>query len=108
MIRPNCVALTDRPPQVILERRVVEQAGQTVGLGADLDRPVDLRVLQCDGHLGREQLDQVELLGRERVPGAEALDGQHADRARPTAQRDDDEAAVDRPPVVASRRHGSD
>ena len=61
----------------------------------DLDVAEDLRVLDGDGHLGREQLDELELLGREQVARPEPLDGQHADGPVATAQRDDDEAAVD-------------
>ena len=46
---------------------VIEQPGQAVGLRADLDGPEDLGVLERDRDLGREQLDEVELLGREGV-----------------------------------------
>ena len=83
--------------EVVLEGAVIEEPGQGVGLGADLDRREDLRVLQRDGHLRREQLDQVELLGRERVAHAEPLDGQHTDGAGTSTQGHDDEAAVDGP-----------
>ena len=78
----------------ILERAVVEQAGQVVGLGADLDGLEDLGVLERDRDLRREQLDQLELVGRERVADAESFDRQDADRAVSPAQRDDDQAAV--------------
>ena len=81
--------------QVLAEGGVVEQPGQPVGLGAHLDVAEDLRVLDGDGHLGREQLDELELLGREQVARPQTLDGQHADGPVPAAQRDDDEAAVD-------------
>jgi hypothetical protein len=96
MIMPNGAPPGPRA-ELVLERRVVEQPGQAVGLGADLDRPIDLGVLERDRDLGGEQLDQVELLGREGVAEAEALHRQDPDRARPAAQRNDDEAAVHRP-----------
>ena len=94
MIRLNGAAGVDAPLEHVLERPVVEQAGQVVGLGADLDRPEDLGVLQGDRDLRREQLDELELVGGERVAVAEPLDRQDADRAVAAAQRDDDEAAV--------------
>ena len=56
--------------QPLLERAVVEQAGQVVRLGADLDRLEHLGVLEGDRHLGREQLDEVEVVARERVADA--------------------------------------
>ena len=89
-------AVADAPFEPLLERAVVEQPGQVVGPGADLDRLEDLRVLERDRHLRREELDELELLARERIADAEPLDRQHADRPAPAAQRDDDEAAVDR------------
>ena len=67
--------------QPLLERAVVQEAGQVVGPGADLDRVVCLRVLQCDRHLRREQLDQLELGLVEAVVDAEPLQRQHACRA---------------------------
>ncbi len=94
--QPEGRAVSDGALELVLERRVVQEPGQAVGLGADLDGPVDLGVLERDRDLGREQLDQVELLRREGVADAEALHRQDADRARPTAQRHDDEAAVHR------------
>ena len=87
MIRLNGAALANAPLEPLLERPVVEQAGEVVSPGADLDRLEDLRVLQGDGHLGREQLDQIELVAGERVADAEPLDGQDADGPRPAAQR---------------------
>ena len=89
-------ALADAPLEPLLERPVVEQPGQVVGPRPDLDRLEDLGVLEGDRDLRREQLDELELLGGERVGEAEPLDRQHADRAVAAAQRDDDEAAVDR------------
>ena len=74
MIRLNGVARADAPLQPVLERAVVEQAGQVVGLGAQLHGLEDLRVLQGDGHLRREQLDELELVAGERVADAEPLD----------------------------------
>ena len=91
-------SLAGAPLEPLLERPVVEQAGQVVGPGPDLDRLEDLRVLEGDRDLGGEQLDELELLGGERVAEAEPLDGQDADGAVPAAQRHDDEAAVDGPP----------
>ena len=88
--------VADAPLEPLLERAVVEQPGQVVGPCPDLDRLEDLGVLERDRDLRREQLDELELLGRERVADAEPLDGQDADRAAAAAQRDDDEAAVDR------------
>ena len=82
MIRLNGAARVDAPFEPVLERPVVEQAGQVVGLGAELDRLEDLRVLEGDRHLGREQLDELELVARERVAGAEPLDREDADGAR--------------------------
>ena len=67
MIRLNGAAGVDAALEHVLEGPVVEQAGQVVGLGADLDRPEDLRVLQRDRDLRREQLDQLELVRGERV-----------------------------------------
>ena len=96
-------ALADAPLEPLLERAVVEQTGEVVRAGPDLDRLEDLGVLERDRDLRREQLDELELLGRERVADAEPLDGQDADRAVPAAQRDDDQAAVDR----RRRRRGS-
>ena len=52
----------DAPAEPVLERAVVQEAGQVVGLGADLDRAVDLGVLEGDRDLGGEQLDELELL----------------------------------------------
>jgi hypothetical protein len=57
--------------------------------------PVDLGVLEGDRDLGREQLDELELLLRVAMLEAQALERQHAGRAVPAAQRDDDQAAVD-------------
>ena len=96
MIRLNGVAVADAALEPLLERAVVEQAGQVVGPGPDLDRLEDLGVLERDRDLRREQLDELELLGREGVAAPEPLDGQHADRAVAAAQRDDDQAAVER------------
>ena len=67
MIRLNGVALASAPLEPLLERPVVEQPGQVVGPGADLDRLEHLGVLERDRDLGREQLDELELLARERV-----------------------------------------
>ena len=89
-------ALAGAAVEPLLERPVVEHPGQVVGPRPDLDGLEDLGVLERDRHLRREQLDELELLGDERVGEAEPLDGQHADRAVTAAQRDDDEAAVDR------------
>ena len=100
------VARVDAPLEHVLEGPVVEQAGQVVGLGADLDRAEDLGVLQGDRDLRREQLDELELVGGERVVRAEPLDGEDADRAVATAQRHHDEAAllgVDRAELVDAR-----
>ena len=58
------LAAGDAALEPVLERAVVEQAGQVVGLGADLDRPVDLGVLEGDRDLRREQLDELELVAR--------------------------------------------
>ena len=88
MIRLNGVAVADAPLEPLLERAVVEQAGEVVGPGPDLDRLEDLGVLERDRDLRREQLDELELLGREDVADAEPLDRQDADRAAATAQRD--------------------
>ena len=89
MIRLNGVAVADAPLEPLLERAVVEQAGQVVGPGPDLDRLEDLGVLERDRDLRREQLDELELLGARTVlPSAEPLDRQHADRAVAAAQRD--------------------
>ena len=96
MIRLNGAPRMHAPFEPLLERPVVEQPGQVVGLGADLHRLEDLRVLEGDRHLGREQLDEFELVAGERVADAEPLDRQDAGRACPAAQRDDDEAAVER------------
>ena len=96
MIRLNGVPVADAPLEPLLERAVVEQPGEVVGARPDLDRLEDLGVLERDRDLRREQLDELELLGREGVAEAEPLDRQDADRAAATAQRDDDEAAVDR------------
>ena len=98
MIRLNGVPVADAPLEPLLERPVVEQAGQVVGPGPDLDRLEHLGVLERDRDLRREQLDELELLGGERVGEAEPLDGQDADRAVAATERDDDQAAVDRPP----------
>ena len=65
MIRLNGSRVAGRRARAVLERAVVQQPGQVVGLGADLDRAVDLGVLQGDRDLGREQLDELELLLRE-------------------------------------------
>ena len=78
MIRLNGAAVAGASLEPLLERAVVEQAGQLVGPGADLDGAVDLRVLERDRDLRGEQLDELELLGRERVADAEPLDGQDA------------------------------
>ena len=86
MIRLNGVAVADAAVEAVLERAVVEQAGQVVGLRADLDRLEDLRVLQRDRDLGREQLDQLELLGRERVARARAARSSGR-RSRPSRPR---------------------
>ena len=96
MIRLNGAPSRTLPLEPLLERAVVEQAGEVVGPRPDLDRLEDLGVLERDRHLRREELDQLELLGREGVAEPEPLDGQDADRAAAAAQRDDDEAAVDR------------
>ena len=60
-------ALANAPFEPFLERAVVEQAGQVVGPRPDLDRLEDLGVLQGDGDLRREQLDELEFLGGEGV-----------------------------------------
>ncbi len=89
-------AVPDGALELILERGVVQEPGQPVGLRADLDRAVDLGVLEGDRHLRGEQLDEIEFLGRERVADPEALHRQDADRARPTAQGNDDKTAIHR------------
>src|SRR6185436_4930518 len=88
--------VADAPLEPLLERAVVEQPGEVVGPCPDLDRLEDLGVLERDRDLRGEELDELELLGREGVAQAESLDRQHADRASPTAQGHDDQAAVDR------------
>ena len=60
---------------------MVEEAGQVVRPSPDLDRLEDLGVLQRDRHLGREQLDELELVDRERIADPEPLEGDDADRA---------------------------
>ena len=60
------------------QRAVVPDAGQRVGLGAQLDGAVRLGVLQRDRDVAGEELDQLELLVAEARLGAEALDAQHA------------------------------
>ena len=101
MIRLNGSTFADAAVEPFLERAVVEQPGQVVGSGADLDGLEDLGVLERDRDLRGEQLDELELLGRERVRLAQPLDRQHADGAAAAAQRDDDEAALDRAELVA-------
>ena len=56
--------------------------GQVVRLGPDLDRAVDLGVLEGDRDLGGEQLDQLELVLRVAVLAAEPLERQDAGRRR--------------------------
>ena len=73
---------------------MVEQAGQAVRARPDLDGLEDLGVLEGDRDLGGEQLDELELVERERVALAQSLDREHADGAAAIAQRHDDEAAV--------------
>ena len=88
MIRLNgSCARTLRSSQ-LLERAVVQEAGQVVGLGADLDGPVDLGVLEGDRDLRGEQLDELELLLAEALLDAEPLQRQHAGGAVAAAQRD--------------------
>ena len=94
MISPKGAPSRTARPRWSSNVRVVEKAGQAVRLGADLDGAVHLGVLQGDRHLRREQLHEVELLGRERVPDAEPLHRQDPDRAGSAAQRHDDEAAI--------------
>ena len=60
------------------------------------DGQVDLGVLEGDGRLRGEQLDQLELVVAEHPALAEALERQHADRAVARAQRHAHDAAVDR------------
>ena len=62
MIRLNGSWARTLRAEPVLERAVVEEAGQVVGLGADLDRPMDLRVLERDRDLRGEELDELELL----------------------------------------------
>ena len=83
-----------------LERAVVQQPGQVVGLGPDLDRLVDLGVLERDRHLGGEQLDELELVLRVAVLEAEPLERQDAGRALAAAQRD----AIRLPSTAPSRK----
>jgi hypothetical protein len=52
----------DPLPDVLLEGAVVAQPGQRVVLGPGHDGPVRLGVAQRDRGLGREQLDQLELV----------------------------------------------
>ena len=68
MIRLNGSPSRDAPLQPLLERAVVEQAGQVVGPGPDLDRLEDLGVLEGDRDLRREQLDELELVGVKVLP----------------------------------------
>ena len=101
MIRLNLLPSRTARAEPLLERRVVEQAGQAVGPGADLDRLEHLGVLERDRDLRGEQLDELELVVREGVARPEPLDREHADRAAAVAQRDHDQAAVVRLVVVA-------
>ena len=48
--------------EVFLERALVLEAGERVGLGADLDRLVGQRVHEGDRDVTGEQLDELELL----------------------------------------------
>ena len=93
--------LASAPFEPFLERPVIEQAGEVVGPGTDLDRLEDLGVLERDRDLRGEQLDELELLRREGIREPQPLDRQDADRAVTAAQRDDDQAAVDGPPSRA-------
>ena len=82
---------------------MIEEPRQVVGPRPDLRRLEDLRVAQGDRDLRGEQLDQLELLLVEAGGAAEALERQHAGRARRPEQGHDDQAAVDgagRPEVV--------
>ena len=60
----------ERPPglhglaELALEGAVVAQAGERVLLGPDADGAMGLGVLQRDRGLAREQLGQLELVGR--------------------------------------------
>ena len=78
----------------------LQECRQVVGLGPDLDGPVDLGVLEGDRDLGGEQLDELELLLA--VDGLEPdpLERQDAGRAVAAAERDADQAAVDEPGVA--------
>ena len=81
--------------QAVLERAVIEEAGQRVALGA-LDLLLErLGVLEGDRDVRRKELDEIEVGGRVAIRRAETLEGQHAHGAVPVAQRDADDAAVD-------------
>jgi hypothetical protein len=67
------VAATDRSRQLLLQPTVILQAGESVGLRTQLDSMVGEGVLEGDRDLGREQLDEVELLRLEVGLAAQAL-----------------------------------
>ena len=90
------LARLDAPLEPALERPVVEEPGQVVGLGADLDGAVDLGVLEGDRDLGGEELDELELVLRVARVVAEPLEGQDAGRSVAATKRDADQAAFQR------------
>ena len=86
----------------VLERAVVEQAGQVVGARADLDRPVDLGVLERDRDLGGEQLDELELVLGEARPSPS-----RSSVSTPVAPSRPRSGTTIRLPSIARRHRGS-
>ena len=81
----------DRLAELALERAVVAQAGQRVVLRPDRDGAVDLGVLEGEGGLAAEELDQLELVLVEIGLGpAHPAEVQRADDLARDADGDDD------------------
>ena len=80
----------DGGAELTLERAVVLESRQRVLVGTGADLAVGLRVLHRDRRLTREELRQLELVGREvRLDTAESPDIERADRVAVDEQRDD-------------------
>src|SRR5207253_2260743 len=84
----------DAPTEPVLERAVVQERGEVVGLGPDLDGAVDFGVLERDRDLRREQLDELELLLAVDSLEPEPLQRQDAGRTVAAAERNADQAPV--------------
>jgi hypothetical protein len=78
-------------PQLPLERPVIAQPGERILVGPDPHGTMDLGVLQRDRGLTREQLGELELVGRERgLCFAHPPDVERADRLAVDEQGNDD------------------